>query len=113
MIKRIRTASKDTDFSNAKIISPTKIVKKFPAPKSDVSNSLDIEIDLPTSDNDDGDEIEDNESAGEDLPFQDVKTIHIEDSRPPPKKARKSRKSRETKTPVILFPDAASENECV
>ena len=113
MINRIRTASKDTDSSKVKIISPKKIVEKFPAPISDVSNSLDIEIDLPTSDNDDGDEIEDNESAGEDLPFQDVKTIHIEDSRPLPKKARKSRKSRKTKTPVILFPDAASENECV
>ena len=117
MINRIRTASKDTDASDIRITPPTEIVesttmKKLPAaPKSDVSNSIDIEIDLPNSDGEfDGEEDED---KGDGMPFQDVKTIHIEDSRPPPKKARKSRKSRKTKTPVILFPDAASEDECV
>ena len=114
MINRIRSASKDTDASDVKIISPTDILHsrttKGKIPAAPESDSLDIEIELPNSD---GDDNEDNKSVDNDLPFQDVKTINIESTRPKPKKLKKSRKSKKARTPVILFPDAASEDECV
>ncbi len=127
MINRIRTASKDTDASDVKITSPTEVVEAqttnddSPAtPKSDVSDSMDIQIDLPNPEGDDfpnpeddnGDHKQDSNSVDDELPFQEVKTIHIEDSRSKPK-SKKQRKSRKAKKPVILFPDAASEDECV
>ena len=115
MINRIRTASHDTEPLDIKISGNKKSEKdltpggKTPAaPKSDVSTSLDIEIDLPNSDGD-ADEPEEGEEV---VPLQDVKTIHIEE-RPSKNKSRKSRKSKKAKSPVILFPDAASEDECV
>lgn len=98
MINRIRSAAKDSETKEIKI---PRVAAKEDSPADVVSRSF--EIDIGDYDNFDG---------TKDIPPEDIKMIHVDEKTPPKRKSRKSRKSHKRKS-IVLFPDAASADECV
>ena len=113
MINRIRSAAKDSEVKEIKIDPQTEDDGILAGEKKVHNRKPDDLVHLDASDDE-----TDSRGRGEGPnstvypPSDDIKMIDIEATKTPRRKSRKSRKSKK-KSPIVLFPDAASADECV